>query len=728
MIHHAALFVALACGCSDGVASNVLLKANDSLETIAAKAASVRPTDRQIAWQRDEISAFVHFGMNTFTDREWGDGAEDPRWFNPTELDCSQWVRAAKSAGITRMILTAKHHDGFCLWPTKFTEHCIRNCPWKDGRGDVLGEFVEACRAEGMHFGIYISPWDRHEPSYGDSPRYNEYFLNQLREVLTAYPGASEVWFDGACAEGPNGKRQVYDWRSYWQLIRELAPNATISVRGPDVRWCGNEAGSTRESEWSVIPMPGDDRPWETSDETLSGFTGDIYGDDLGSRDALMRSRRDHPVLGWYPAQVNTSIRPGWFYHASEDDRVRSLPDLLNVYYGSVGGNAQFLLNIPPDRRGLFHENDVARLNQIGSELRATFSQNLAADGNLTVAVEDGEAIGDVATLLDNDPDSFLTTTNLPKSLTLVLDLPHPIRTNCVMLQEHIGSGQRIESFEVESFAKGNWRSLAAGTVVGHKRLLRFPDATLAKLRVRVTGFRVRPTIASLGLYLAPAILTPPEIARDLEGMVTIKSPPGAYVRYTLDGTAPTDTSTSYTEPIPLRQGGLVNATAYRLSPAEDFPDESIVARAEYGVAKALWKVIDCDSQEDMDGQAARAIDDDPKTFWHSRYRERVDPMPHHLAVDLGEDLRISGFIYTPRQDHWDGGIVMEARFEVSDDGSTWTVAADDVAFVNVVNSRQQQVVKLANPVTARFFRVTALRTANNSAMASAAEVSVVAE
>ena len=351
---------------SSAMAQNIRLSPDDSLDTVLAKAADVRPTPQQIAWQRDEISAFVHFGMNTFTDREWGDGTEDPKQFNPTELDARQWVLAAKSAGITRMILTAKHHDGFCLWPSKYTEHCVRNSPWKNGEGDVVGEFVDACRAEGMHYGIYISPWDRHEKTYGDSPKYNQYFLNQLREVLTTYPGIEEVWFDGACAEGPNGKKQEYDWRAYWKLIRELAPNAAITVRGPDVRWCGNEAGRARKSEWSVMPMPGDDESWEISDKTLSGFTRDIYGDDLGSRDLLMRKRQDRPVLAWYPAQVNTSIRPGWFYHENEDARVRSLEDLLKIFYGSVGGNGQFLLNIPPDRRGLFHENDVARLQEFG--------------------------------------------------------------------------------------------------------------------------------------------------------------------------------------------------------------------------------------------------------------------------------------------------------------------------------------------------------------------------
>ncbi len=490
-------------------AENVRLSPADSLDSVVAKAVDVRPTPRQIAWQRDEISAFIHFGMNTFTDREWGDGTEDPALFNPTELDARQWVRAAKAAGITRMILTAKHHDGFCLWPSKYTEHCVRNSPWKNGKGDVVGEFVDACREEGMHYGIYISPWDRHEESYGDSPKYNQYFLNQLREVLTTYPGIEEVWFDGACAEGPNGKRQEYDWRAYWKLIRELAPDAAITVRGPDVRWCGNEAGYTRESEWSVIPMPGDDQSWENSDKTLSGFTGDIYGDDLGSREVLMRSRQGSPVLAWYPAQVNTSIRPGWFYHEHEDDRVRSLEDLLEVYYGSVGGNGQFLLNIPPDRRGLFHENDVARLKQLGDVLKKTFTRNLAAGAKLTVEVADGQSVGDVATLLDMNPDTFWTTTDGPTTATLTAELPAPVRANCLMLQEHIASGQRVEDFSLEVFTAGKWHPVAHGTVIGHKRLLRFPDSTISKFRIRFTQFRVRPTLASLALYFAPAVLAP---------------------------------------------------------------------------------------------------------------------------------------------------------------------------------------------------------------------------
>jgi alpha-L-fucosidase len=717
--------MALSLGVSSASAQTIRLSPEDSLDSVLAKAVEVRPTHRQVAWQRDEISAFIHFGMNTFTDREWGDGKEDPALFNPTALDARQWVRAAKAAGISRMILTAKHHDGFCLWPTKYTEHCVRSSPWKGGKGDVVREFIDACRAEEVHYGIYISPWDRHERTYGDSPKYNEYFLNQLREVLTTYPGIEEVWFDGACAEGPNGKKQEYEWRAYWTLIRELVPDAAITVRGPDVRWCGNEAGYTRNSEWSVIPMPGDDQTWETSDKTLSGYTRDIYGDDLGSREVLMRSRRDSSVLAWYPAQVNTSIRPGWFYHASEDARVRSLAELLAIYFCSVGGNGQFLLNIPPDRRGQFHENDVARLKSFGDVLKATFAKDLLVGAKLTAEVHGGQPVGDVTSLRDGNPDTYWTTTDSPASATIIAELPASVRANCLMLQEHIASGQRVETFEVDMFTNGQWRPAASSTVIGHKRLVRFADADVARFRIRFTQFRVRPTLASLELYFAPAVLSAPQVTRDINGVVTIQPPVGALTRYTLDGTHPKYDSTLYTDPISLPRGGLVIAQAFPLTPGTEVAAASAaMTRVEFGPAKANWKIIDCSSQ-DKEGSAKQAIDENPGTLWHTRFRDGTDPMPHHLSVDLGESMTIFGFTYTPRQDPWENGVVMRARFEVSQDGKSWVIAADNVDFDNIVNRRQQQVVKLRTSITARYFRMTALRTVHDNNIASAADISV---
>ena len=281
--------------------------------TTAADTAPL-PSPQQLAWQRHEFIAFAHFGINTFTDREWGEGKEDPRLFNPTEFDAGQWAAALQDAGVKLLILTAKHHDGFCLWPSKFTEHCVKNSPWRGGQGDVVREVVEALREKQIRVGLYLSPWDRNQPTYGDSPKYNEYFRNQLRELLTNYGAIDEVWFDGACGEGPNGKRQEYDWPSYYALIRELQPNALIAISGPDIRWVGNESGVARENESSVVTRDGQ--------------------------------------LVWHPAECDVSIRPGWFYHPSEDDKVKSLATLADIYFKSVGRNSVLLLNIPPDRRG----------------------------------------------------------------------------------------------------------------------------------------------------------------------------------------------------------------------------------------------------------------------------------------------------------------------------------------------------------------------------------------
>jgi alpha-L-fucosidase len=480
---------------ADRAPAVVKIVLTDTINELEFKAAGVVPAARQLAWQALEFQAFFHFGVNTFTDREWGTGAEDPKIFNPTDFYAGQWIAAVKAAGIRGVIVTAKHHDGFCLWPSRFTEHSVKNSPWRGGKGDVVREVADACRRAGLKFGVYLSPWDRHEPSYGDSPRYNEHFKNQLRELLTGYGEIAEVWFDGACGEGPNGKRQIYDWEGYWKLIRDLQPGAVISIMGPDVRWVGNEAGTGRESEWSVVPVIGfDDRPAEMNPGGIAHL--DAQARDLGSFGRIAEAARLGGRLIWYPAQVDVSIRPGWFYHAAEDDKVKPLDQLLDIYYASVGGNAQLLLNIPPDRRGRLHENDVRRLKELGDALRATFGVNLAAtakprtslevvDGRIKEAQRDRLVYGDSVSEFAHE-----------------YDLGGEKTFNTAMIKEPIKNGQKIESFALDAWDGGAWREIAKGTTVGWKKLLRFPVVQTTKVRLRILKARAEPGLPEFGLFL----------------------------------------------------------------------------------------------------------------------------------------------------------------------------------------------------------------------------------
>lgn len=473
------------------------------MDAIIRRAAHVTPTPRQLAWQRLEFTAFIHYTVNAFTDREWGEGDEDPAVFNPTELDTGQWVRVCKDAGMRMIILTAKHHDGFCLWPSAYTEHSVKNAPWRDGKGDLVRELSDACRDAGLQFGVYLSPWDRHEPTYGDSPKYNEHFRNQLRELLTNYGEIGEVWFDGACGEGPNGKRQEYDFPSYYRLIRELQPNAVIAIAGPDVRWVGNESGFGRETEWSVVPVntldPGAVAAASATTEDFFSGSLDSQLPDLGSREVI----RDAKRLAWYPAEVDVSIRPGWFYHAHEDDKVKTPEQLVDIYYKSVGRNCGLLLNLPPDRRGLIHENDVAALQGMRAILDATFETNLAVNARINTSDARGDGFGP-ENLVDDNPETCWSTHDDVTEAVLMIDLGDRPTFNRLLVQEHIQTGQRVESFALEARDQGVWREVAQGTTIGYKRILRFDDVTARHVRLRIKQSRLSPALSVLGLYRAP--------------------------------------------------------------------------------------------------------------------------------------------------------------------------------------------------------------------------------
>lgn len=439
-------------------------------------AASVKPSRRQLQWFDTEFYAFVHFSPNTYTGLEWGTGKEDPAIFNPTELDCDQWTAAIKAAGMKGLILTAKHHDGFCLWPSAYTEHSVKNSPCQK---DIVKEAADACRRAGLKFGFYLSPWDRHEASYGTSA-YNDYYCNQLTELLTGYGDIFCVWFDNACGEGPNGIKQEYDFPRYIELIRRYQPEAVIfNDYGPDTRWCGNEAGRARHAEWAVVPseLCHLASPVQTGPGPLAEGADSSYqynpDPDIGSMSNILYSKG----LVFCPSEVDTSIRKGWFYHPEETPR--DLDTLFSIYLSTVGGNTCLNLNIPPMPSGLFDPQDVARLQALGDRIRAAFSNNYAAQAKLT------------KTKISATQASW------------TLRFPSPVSIQYVTLLEDIAEGQRVEAFQLRA-RRENDEALTfyRGTAVGHKKICALPHSVQTdELTIVVTASRGEPLMKGIEVY-----------------------------------------------------------------------------------------------------------------------------------------------------------------------------------------------------------------------------------
>ena len=482
------------------------IEPGDDEAAIIDKAVAVRPSARQLAYQQRQFIAFVHFGPNTFTGREWGDGREDPAVFHPASLDTDQWCAVMKAAGMSLVVLTVKHHDGFCLWQTRCTAHSVASSPWRGGRGDVLGDLSRSCAKHGIKLGVYLSPADLYQIEsagglygngssytsrviprqvsgrpFGDPRRfelrvddYNEYFLSQLFELLTEYGPIHEVWLDGANPK-PKGE-QRYAYREWYTLIRTLAPEAVIFGKGPDVRWCGNEVGDTRESEWSVIPLAVHPEQCDWPDRMAA---------DLGSRAQL----RDARYVYYQPVEVNTSIRDGWFWRDDATQRVRSADEVFDIYERAVGGNGVFMLNVPPNRDGLIAPRDEAVLREVGRRVRQTYGVDLA-DG----------AEADSPAILDGRLETYWQPAGERGSIEI--RLAKASRANRVVLREAVAAqGQRIERHAVDAWLSRGWHEVATGTTVGHRKILRFPAVRAQRLRVRIEASRGWPTLAEVSVH-----------------------------------------------------------------------------------------------------------------------------------------------------------------------------------------------------------------------------------
>lgn len=581
------LFLIYSCNAPTGVEmkqeSTIAIELTDTNETILKKATHVIPTPNQFEALKTEYMAFIHFGPNTFSKREWGNGKENPEIFNLQNLDTDQWCKTMKSAGMKMVVFTAKHHDGFVLFQSRYTKHGVMSSPFKNGKGDVLKELSESCEKYGLKLGIYLSPADLYqienkEGLYGNLSKYservipkavegrpfkdkrtfkfmvddyNEYYLNQLFELLTEYGPIHEVWLDGAHPKRKGG--QKYNYLAWKELISELAPEAVVFGK-QDVRWCGNEAGITRETEWNVIPYQEDPRG-------MNSFV-DLTNIDLGSREKLYQGK----FLHYQQGEVDTSIREGWFYRNDDEQKVRNADDIFDIYERSVGGNATLIMNIPPNREGRFSPRDVEALIESGRRIKSTYTENLLEGGTGPIEI------------LDENENSFLL---IDGTKEVVITTKKPILTNRFVIQEAITThSERIEKHALDAWLGDEWKEIASATNIGYKKILRFPEIETNKFRIRVLKSRNIPAISGVKAHYYQPI--PPEIAIEIDsiGRVTIApkkhefkwKPHGENtilningdieIRYTIDGTTPFKNSKRYTAPFSLKTG-VVKATAF---------------------------------------------------------------------------------------------------------------------------------------------------------------------
>lgn len=659
------------------------------------------PSANQLRWQQMEYYAFVHFSLNTYTDQSWGFGNEDVKLFNPGKLDCRQWARICKQAGMKGIIITAKHHCGFCLWPSKYTEYSVKNALWKNGKGDVVRELADACKEYGLKLGIYLSPWDRNHPDYG-KPEYITYFRNQLTELLTNYGPIFEIWFDGANGGsgyygGANETRKIdaktyYDWSNTYKLIRKLQPNIVIWNDGGDrgdLRWVGTEAGYVGETNWSLLNAKGD-----------VPFNMLHYGVENGD--------------SWVAAEVNTSIRPEWFYHPSEDAKVKTVPQLMETYYNSIGRNASLLLNFPIMPNGLIHPNDEKAALGFAKAVKDVFAMNLVVKSKTTASNIRGSSMQfDATNAIDNNKETYWATEDNVTNASLTIDFGKLTTFNRFLVQEYIRLGQRVKAFTIEALVNGEWKEITKGTTIGYKRILRFPTVKATQVRFTITDSKACPLISNIGIYDAPQLLSAPSITRNQSGEIkTIPVDEESVVYYTLDGSTPTQKSKKYLAPFQADGKLEVRAIAFDAATGKSSSESS----EQFGVSKKDWKIIGTQDQK-----AYAVIDGNPSSAWH---QPKGTKLPADLIIDLGKDENLVGFKYYPDQTMWGPGIITNYQFYASTDNKEWKLI-DEGEFSNIKNNPLWQIKKFT-PVIARYIKLSALKNTENNDNIGYAEVDVI--
>ncbi|MEM9326198.1 MAG: alpha-L-fucosidase [Bacteroidota bacterium] len=661
------------------------------------------PSPQQVAWQQMEFYMFVHFNMNTFNGQEWGYGDTPAQTFNPTQLDTRQWARIAKENGMTGIILTAKHHDGFCLWPSEFTDYSVKNARWKKGKGDVVADLAAACKEYGLKMGVYLSPWDRNHPDYG-RPEYITYFRSQLRELLTNYGEVFEVWFDGANGGdgyygGANEVRKVdkqsyYDWPNTIKIVRELQPKAIVfSDAGPDCRWVGNEDGRAAETTWSPL----------LRDKVYPGMP------EYARQYAKGQENGTH----WVPAETDVSIRPGWYYHPNEDDKVKTLQELLDIYYESVGRNTTLLLNFPVDQRGIIHENDERQLKKLTAQLQLDFEEDLVSGRTVTSTKKRGKGARYEANhTTDGDYETYWTTDEGTTSASLTIDFEEPTTFNRFLVQEYIPLGQRVKRWTLEAQIKGEWETIDSQTTIGYKRILRFEDVTATKVRLNILDARSSPLISTIEVYNAPAVVDVPTVRRNKSGEVSLLAPDDeVQIYYTVDGTEPSLQSASYTQPLLVDKPTWIKAIAFdpktqRLSDVQS---------VHFDVSHRRWS-----------SELPEAIDENSGS--------NAVLTQNSLTIDLGEELVLHGFAYTPDQSRYPHGVITNYVLELKStsknpniESNRWRPVAIG-EFPNMANNPVRQEIRFNEPHVARFIRFKAKQLVTVGEEPIVAEIDVITE
>lgn len=683
-------------------------------QTTAPKPYGPLPSKAQLRWHEMEMYCLIHFGVNTYLDHEWGYGDEDPKLVNPVRFDAGQIVGAAKAGGFKGIVVVAKHHDGLCLWPTKTTDHNISHSNWKNGKGDILKEYRVACDQLGMKLGVYCSPWDRNNPEYG-KPGYLKIYRDQLKELYSNYGALFISWHDGA--NGGNGyyggaretrnidRTTYYDWDSTWAITRRMQPGAVIfGDVGPDIRWVGNEEGHAGATCWATYTPQAPDAGRKPS----NGYVKSELATE-GTRNGAY----------WMPAECDVPLRPGWFYHASQDAQVKTPSALLDLYYASVGRGAGLDLGLSPDKRGLLNESDVAALKGFGDLLRRTFTVNLARGARVKASNTRGhaDALFGARFLLDDDRYSYWATDDSVTTPEVVLELAGDKTFNVIRLRENIKLGQRIEGAAIDIMAGNQWKEIATATSIGSNRLIRLnKDITARKVRLRITTSPVCIALSDFGLYKEPAYIQAPDIKREKSGIVHIATPAsGLTIRYTLDGTTPSITSPRYDKPFPLTEGGIIKA---RYFAADGLAGD--ISTAIFGIGKNGWRVIDA-----LPGShAENAIDEDEHTDWNTLTPELEGKLPYTIAIDMGKTQSIKAFTYLPRQDKKNEGLIGRYAFYTSADGARWEKAIEG-DFHNIEANPVQQLVLLEHPIKARYFKFSALHI-NTGKGVSVAELGII--